>query len=147
DRQVRGEERLSRGPRIDPMQNGRDGRRLVHAEARLAIAADVPGVLQRRESRAREQLLHSELHEPAGMKKSADIATRAEHGGESSGLGSSAAVWTRDAANGRRLTIAAPDVSTAVHSGRDGAMRETANGVPMPVATTRAMQLSSAGVT
>src|SRR5947199_61818 len=74
DWQVRDEERTRIAPRVNPLQDARNGRRLVDAEARMVVATDVACIFEQVVAAIRDHRFHSEVHETAGMKQRGGVA-------------------------------------------------------------------------
>src|SRR6185436_15157348 len=72
--QVGDEERPVAAALVDPPQEAVDRRRLVDAEARLLLAADVPGIRERRESSIANDRVHAQVVEPPRVEERRAIA-------------------------------------------------------------------------
>ena len=78
DGQVGDEERPLGRQRVDPLEDARDGRRFVDAEARDLVAADIAGVLQRLVAAVANDRFHAEIHEAARVEERRHVAAARE---------------------------------------------------------------------
>src|SRR5207253_17128 len=77
--QITQEESLARRHRVDPRKDAADGGRLVDAETRFALAANVAGIVQSLVAAIADDRFHAQVHEPAGMKEPSAIAGIRQH--------------------------------------------------------------------
>src|SRR5438876_1146217 len=113
NRQITHEESLPGGQSIDPRENAADGRWLIDAETRFALAAYVAVVFQGLIAAIADDRVHAEVHESAGMKQPGSITGIGQNLRDSGGRHSLIVLW---------LTIQS-------RPGRALDRKETANGL------------------
>src|ERR1700730_5528728 len=87
DRQVGHEEPLTRGQRVDPLQDAPDCRRLVDPEAGMVIAPDLTRVRKRVEPAVADDGLHPEVLEASGVKQCTAVSALGKKRGQWSARG------------------------------------------------------------